>query len=171
MVSSLTPTSAAFIDSCPFPVNTRCIYYRIKETQTDEANVTLCPILDFANHDWRHSHIRPVSGPDIRDARPKAKHAFRFIATEHIAEVAVDHEVCLRYGGHSNQNLFVEYGFVNAVSDGEMESGIYPAEADVETIVVGLFEGRGTIGSWMKTILEDEGYWGCVPRDTGSFAC
>lgn len=148
---------------CPFfPVNTRCIYYRIKESRKDEANVTLCPILDFANHYWYHSHIQPVSDSITWNARPKAKEGFQFLATDHIAEVDVGKEVCLRYGGHPNQSLFVEYGFVNAVSNEEMESGAYPAEVDVQSIVVDLFGGLGTTGSWMQTVLENEGYWGYV---------
>ncbi|KAF9653109.1 SET domain-containing protein [Thelephora ganbajun] len=141
-------------------VNTRCIYYRIKEKRTDEANVTLCPILDFANHNWHRSHIQPVSDSEIWNTRSKVKDAFQFLTTEHITEVEVDGEVYLRYGAHSNQSLFVEYGFVNVVSNEDMESGTYPAEVDVQPIVVGLFNGRGNIGTWMQTILENEGYWG-----------
>ena len=85
-------------------------------------------------------------------------------------EVEVDREVCLRYGGHSNQSLFVEYGFVNCVSNEDMRSGTYPAEVDVQAIVADLFNGRGSVGTWMQTILEDEGYWGCVLRDTENSA-
>lgn len=77
----------------------------------------------------------------------------------------------MRYGGHSNQSLFVEYGFVNPVSNEDMKSGTYPAEVDVQAIVVDLFQGRGSIGTWMQAILENEGYWGCVPRDTEHFVC
>ena len=156
---------------CPFfPVNTRCIYYRIKEKSTDEANITLCPILDFANHYWRHSHVQPVSDPDIWGVRSKVTGAFQFLAAEHAKEVEVNGEVCLRYGGHSNQSLFVEYGFVNAVSDVDMRSGEYPAEVDVQHIVVDLIKGRGIIGTWMQAILKGEGYWGCVSHDTECFA-
>lgn len=164
MVSFQISHRATSIDPVPFSVNTRCIYYRIKETRTDEANVTLCPILDFANHDWHRSHIQPVSDSDIWNTRPKAKDNFQFLATEHITKVGVGEEVCLRYGGHSNQSLFVEYGFVNAVSNEDMESGTYPAEVDVQTIVTGLFERQGVMGSWMQSVLEGEGYWGCVLR-------
>jgi len=145
-----------------FPVNTRCIYYRIKEKQTDEANVTLCPILDFANHVWHHSHIQPVSDSGILNTSSKAKDAFRFLATDYIAGAEVDEEVCLRYGGHSNQSLFVEYGFVNLVSNEDMKLGTYPAEVDVQPIVANLFEKLGSVGTWMQTVLESEGYWGCV---------
>lgn len=90
--------------------------------------------------------------------------------TEHVKEVEVNGEVCLRYGGHSNQSLFVEYGFVNVVSDADMRSGEYPAEVDVRHIVVKLFRERGTIGTWMQAILKGEGYWGCVLRDAECFA-
>lgn len=75
----------------------------------------------------------------------------------------------MRYGGHPNQSLFVEYGFVNFISDEGMKSGIYPAEVDVQPIVVDLFKGQGSVGTWMQTILESEGYWGCVPRGTEHF--
>ena len=74
----------------------------------------------------------------------------------------VDGEIFLRYGGHSNQTLFAEYGFVNIVSNEDMKSGTYPAEVDVQSIVVELFEGQGSVGTWLQTILEKEGYWGCV---------
>lgn len=151
------------------PVNTRCIYYRLKESGKDEANITLCPILDFANHDWYNSYIRPVFDSDIWNTRPRAKDGFQFLATEHIREVEVGKEIYLRYGGNSNQDLFVEYGFVNAVSNEEMVSGTYPAEVDVQAIMVDLFEGRGTVGSWMRTILEKEGYWGYVQRESWMF--
>lgn len=141
-------------------VNTRCIFYQIRETLVDEANVTLCPILDFANHDWHHSHIQPVCRSDARDTRLKPKCAFQFLATEHIASVGVGEEVCLRYGGHSNQSLFVEYGFVNVIPSEKMESGVYPAEVDVQAIVTSLFETRGVLGSWLRKTIENEGYWG-----------
>lgn len=148
---------------CLFPpVNTRCIYYRIKEKQTDEANVTLCPILDFANHAWYHSHIQPASDSEIWNARSKTKDAFQFLATDHITGVEVGGEIGLRYGGHSNQSLFIEYGFVNLVLGEDMKSGTYPAEIDLQPIVVGLFKDLGSVGAWMQTILENEGYWGCV---------
>lgn len=165
MVSFPIFGDTASIDSVFFlPVNTRCIYYRINEKRTDEANIALCPILDFANHHWHHSHVQPVSDSDIWNTCSKAKDAFQFLATEHIVEVKVDGEVCLRYGGHSNQSLFVEYGFVNSALKEDMKFGRYPAEVDVQSIVVGLFEARGTIGSWMQAILKNEGYWGCVRR-------
>jgi len=152
-----------------FPVNTRCIYYRIKENRADEANVTLCPILDFANHDWHDSHIQPVSDYGVWNTRSKARDTFQFLATKRIAEVEVDGEVCLKYGGHSNQSLFAEYGFVNVVSNEDMESGTYPTEVDVQAIVVDLFKGWGCVGTWMQTTLENEGYWGWVPRNTEHF--
>ena len=138
---------------------------RIKETPTDEANVTLCPILDFSNHDWRHSHVRPVFSSRIWSTRPKAEVPFQFLATENLEEMEVGKEICLRYGGHSNQRLFVEYGFVNTVSNEDMESGTYPAEADVQAIVIDLFERQGAVGLWMRRILENEGYWGWVSHE------
>lgn len=152
-----------------FPVNTRCIYYRIKESRKDEANVTLCPILDFANHDWYISHIQPVSDSDVWSTRPKVKGGFQFLANKFITEMKIGKEICLRYGGHSNQNLFIEYGFVNAVTNEEMKSGTYPAEVDVQLIMVDLIEGRKAIGPWIQKILENEGYWGCVRRNLWMF--
>lgn len=81
----------------------------------------------------------------------------------------VGKEVCLRYGSHSNQSLFVEYGFINPVSNEEMESGTYPAEVDMQALMIDLFEERGAVGSWMQKILENEGYWGYVQRELWNF--
>ena len=115
--------------------------------------------------------MRPVSDSDSWNVRSKAKDPFQFLATEHIAEVDVDKEICLRYGGHSNQSLFVEYGFANVASCEDMKSGKYPAEVDVQPIVVDLFKGKGSVGTWMQTILKNEGYWGYASRGTESSVC
>lgn len=67
--------------------------------------------------------------------------------------------MCLRYGGHANRVLFVEYGFVNApIGDGEGEG-----EVDVQDLVEDVFrEGDVGVAKLMKGVLEDEGYWGYI---------
>jgi len=67
-------------------------------------------------------------------------------------------EVFLTYGSHPNRTLFVEYGFVNKPpGKGEITDG----EVDVQDIVESLILEQG-FGTCVKSILEDEGYWGSV---------
>jgi hypothetical protein len=70
-------------------------------------------------------------------------------------------ELFLRYGAHTNQFLFVEYGFVNPAplsldSSQENTYGSIDISADVE----GLFCSLGSVGEQMRAALEEEGYWG-----------
>jgi len=74
--------------------------------------------------------------------------------------IARDQEVTLRYGWHPNRTLFVEYGFVNAITSEELMSGAYPGEVNVQDIVTRLMDGRGETGAFVKGTLDTEGYWG-----------
>lgn len=139
-------------------VNTRCIYYRLKASKEDPDNLTLCPILDFANHTPNGPHMTPVpSEADIWDTAPVKPigKGFRFLSP---ADVSVQEgkEIFLAYGAHPNRTLFVEYGFVNK-SFGEVE--ITDGEVDVQDVMESLILDHKS-GVFVKSILEDEGYWG-----------
>ncbi|KAG1772659.1 hypothetical protein EDD22DRAFT_859575 [Suillus occidentalis] len=139
-------------------VNTRCIYYRLKASREDPDNLTLCPILDFANHTPNGPHMTPVpSEADIWDTAPVKLigKGFRFLSP---ADVSVQEgkEIFLAYGAHPNRTLFVEYGFVNKSLD---EVEITEGEVDVQDVVESLILDHKS-GAFVKSILEDEGYWG-----------
>lgn len=103
----------------------------------------------------------PVSNAEIWSKAPSVKQGdeFSFLGFEKAA-IEPGQEIYLTYGSHSNHILFVEYGFINNISENSIRSGEYPAEVDVQQIMEGMFESQGEIGSWMKEVLEDEGYWG-----------
>ncbi|KAG0707784.1 hypothetical protein DFH29DRAFT_597776 [Suillus ampliporus] len=139
-------------------VNTRCIFYRLKSSKEDPDNLTLCPILDFANHTSIGSHMTLVpSEADIWDTAPVKSigKGFRFLSPAD-ASLQEGEEVFLTYGGHPNRTLFVEYGFVNK-SLGEAE--IVDGEVDVQDVVESLILDHKS-GAFVKSVLEDEGYWG-----------
>ncbi|KAG1875332.1 hypothetical protein C8R48DRAFT_592360 [Suillus tomentosus] len=139
------------------PVNTRCIYYRLKASKEDPDNLTLCPILDFANHtpNGLHSMTPALSEADIWDSAPVKQIGFRFLSPAD-ASVQEGEEIFLAYGAHPNRTLFVEYGFVNE-SLGNVE--IADGEVDVQDVVESLILDHKS-GVFVKSVLEDEGYWG-----------
>ncbi|KAG1731897.1 hypothetical protein EDB19DRAFT_1896846 [Suillus lakei] len=129
-------------------VNTRCIYYRLKASKEDPDNLTLCPILDFANHAPNGLHMTPVpSEADIWDTAPIKSIGKGFRRAK---------EIFLTYGVHPNRTLFVEYGFVNKSSD---DAEITDGEVDVQDVVESLILDHKS-GVFVKSVLEDEGYWG-----------
>ncbi|KAG1756803.1 uncharacterized protein EDB91DRAFT_1233525 [Suillus paluster] len=139
-------------------VNTRCIYYRLKPSKEDPDNLTLCPILDFANHTPNGLHMTPVpSEADIWDTAPVKPigKGFRFVspADESVQE---GEEIFLTYGAHPNRTLFIEYGFVNKSS---AEPDVTDGEVDVQDVVESLILDQKS-GAFVKSVLEDEGYWG-----------
>jgi hypothetical protein len=69
-------------------------------------------------------------------------------------------EIYLCYGAHANRTLFVEYGFINELPEAAAMSDEYNGEVDVQDIIEQLYEDKGALGMWMKSILEDNGYWG-----------
>jgi len=85
---------------------------------------------------------------------------FEFLSTtDHPIEQG--QELYLQYGHHSNRALFTEYGFVNRVSTTAVASGQFSGEIDVQALVEVLFLSRGgSLRDLLRTILEDEGYWG-----------
>lgn len=124
--------------------------------------MTLCPILDFANHTAISPHTmpKPTNG-EIWDTGPLGKKTgeqFILLAPS-TAPTAVGDEIYLRYGMHSNATLFAEYGFVMA-SDEQSET--FSEELELQGPIESLFKGRGEVGQWMKECLIAEGYWGWV---------
>lgn len=69
-------------------------------------------------------------------------------------------ELYLTYGAHSNRTLFVDYGFVNEISEEILLRGDVHGESDVEHAIECLFKARGKLGTWMQEVLSNEGYWG-----------
>ncbi|KAF8798009.1 SET domain-containing protein [Phlegmacium glaucopus] len=136
-------------------VNTRCIYHRLARSRSDPDNMTLCPILDFANHAANPPYTLPRASPaDIWHIAPPMKHKFGHdftLLSPSVSVTSPDAELFLKYGSHPNSTLFTEYGFVELNSEGEIMLD-YAVEA--------LFKLRGRVGLWMKDILVSEGYWG-----------
>ncbi|CAA7271714.1 unnamed protein product [Cyclocybe aegerita] len=124
--------------------------------------MTLCPILDFANH---HMTI-PSASPEATQAKlwntgpaPKRKFGDNFTLCSPSVHVVAGQELFLKYGAHAKSTLFVEYGFVDVV-DWEAPEEETGGEIEVDTYVETLFDQRGELGLWMKDILAKEGYWG-----------
>jgi hypothetical protein len=142
-------------------VNTRCIYHRIKTTRSDSDNLTLCPIVDFANHRPSPPHMQPrATQADIFDVAPRARLGEPFALLAPAGQkVQAGDELFLQYGKHSNRSLFVEYGFVNHFADGDIAEGRFEGDVNLQDIMEELFQSRGPVGEWMTTILREEGYW------------
>lgn len=137
-------------------MNTRCIYHRITRSRSDPNNMTLCPILDFANHTANPPYTLPQTSPaDIwDDIAPPMKHKFGHdftLLSPSVSVTSLDSQLFLKYGSHPNSTLFAEYGFAEPNSEGEvlLDFAIDP-----------LFTLRGHVGLWMKDILIAERYWG-----------
>ncbi|KAI0798047.1 SET domain-containing protein [Abortiporus biennis] len=164
---NLCPDNDTFIEDYLWAwlnVNTRCIYYRLDSSPSSTINLTLCPVLDFANHTPKQTNIVP-SLPSNQPTAPGSRKPLG-VGGDYIftlskeTPVKQDQEIFLRYGGHCNRALVVEYGFVNLFSEDTIAKGDVDAEIDVEDLVEKLFESRGACGEWMKGILDYEGYWG-----------
>jgi len=139
-------------------VNTRCIHYRIDPSLSSPKNMTLCPVLDFANHTPRHSDIVPV----LRSS----EHSYA-LGGDYVFKASPEHkllggsEIFLCYGGHANRTLFTEYGFVNKWEEGTVENGPFDGEVDVQDLVEGILrQADPATAGQTKQVLEEEGYWG-----------
>ncbi|KAI1795938.1 SET domain-containing protein [Ganoderma leucocontextum] len=141
-------------------VNTRCIFYRIRANRADPDNLTLCPVLDFANHSNCRTHIFPVIDSEVWGVVTKKPSKYFVFFGPSQDPIVKGQELYLQYGDHSNSFLFSEYGFVNGFSEGAHKSGAYSGQVDVQELVEGLFVEKGSLGTRMKSTLEDEGYWG-----------
>jgi len=137
-------------------VNTRCIYHRLKGTRSHPDNLTLCPILDFANHTVDGPCMTPrLSAAERANAPPVPKLGDPLTLLSPPTPTKPGEELYLTYGAHSNKTLFVEYGFVVPCAPDDPR-----AEVDVQDIVEPLFESQGNDGAAKKKMLQDSGYWG-----------
>ncbi|KAJ6547545.1 hypothetical protein B0H19DRAFT_954756 [Mycena capillaripes] len=138
------------------PVNTRCIYHRLKGTRSHPDNLTLCPILDFANHTVTSPCMTPrLSNAERANAPPIPRLGDPLTLLSPATSTKPNEELYLTYGAHSNRTLFIEYGFVVPCAPDDPR-----AEVDVQDIVEPLFENREDEGAVKKKMLEDSGYWG-----------
>ncbi|KAG8806156.1 hypothetical protein FRC17_005151 [Serendipita sp. 399] len=102
----------------------------------------MCPLLDFANHslsatNFNNSEYRQAGHPIPTMIAPdRGLHS--------------GEQVYLLYGYHSNQTLFVEYGFTAPMS---------PLELSIDWHVTALFK-QADNGNEKKALLEARGYWG-----------
>ncbi|KAG8906054.1 hypothetical protein FRB99_007711 [Tulasnella sp. 403] len=133
-------------------VNTRCIHYSLDGSNTKRSlkdiDLTLCPIIDFANHTIIHRRAaqvtRKANGSLVLRSPPQ--------------EMKKGEEILLHYNSNSNATLFAEYGFViprPTVEDDDMIPG---ADINVDDIVESLFTDQE--GMCKKGIIESRGYWG-----------
>lgn len=135
-------------------VNTRCLYLRLFTEDFEHSNLTLAPIVDFANH---------ASSPNLPSLQPlvlentnaKKRRVFReidkFTFCSPLLPVKAKDELFLKYGDHCNKTLFTEYGFVDPGSVGD-------GEVDVADVVNELIRGANDSRGNLKRFLEDYGY-------------
>lgn len=154
-------------------VNTRSIYYAIRGADPEKDCLTLCPILDFANHNETSSQITPVNEPPLRTAGSRTltgDFTFQSCLDTTIEE---GQQLFLRYGGHSNRTLFAEYGFVNRFKLQSIMHGQFRGEVDVQDLVeeyllalkpiesgLGSRRVSSNLEQWLTSTLQEEGYWG-----------
>jgi len=121
--------------------------------------MTLCPILDFANHTAISPFVFPkATHGELWDTGPSPKRKFGddfTLLAPTDGFTAAGTQLYLRYGLHTNATLFTEYGFVNRGPREDVSD-----EAILDSLVEDMFQRRGELGEWMKTVLTDEGYWG-----------
>lgn len=168
--SAFHPDNHSLIEDCLWAwlnVNTRCIYYQLDPSPSAPENLTLCPVLDFANHRPNDTHIVPVlpsslfppSPGSFSKGRRNLGGDYMFISSSE-TPVNKDDELFLRYGSHSNRMLFVEYGFVNTWSKGACASGEFNGDVDLQDVVEEVLISKGAVGRLLREVLEEEGYWG-----------
>ncbi|KAG8743162.1 hypothetical protein FRC12_015113 [Ceratobasidium sp. 428] len=124
-------------------VNTRCLYHDLGLLRSED-NITMCPLLDFANHTPLQSMSITQDGFALCDG-------MAFSSSTHLQP---GEEVYLRYGGHSNALLFAEYGFVFPTNTGDARAEI-SIDSDVEELLksCGDYEAKAQL-------LKDRNYWG-----------
>ncbi|KIK59906.1 hypothetical protein GYMLUDRAFT_261879 [Collybiopsis luxurians FD-317 M1] len=134
-------------------VNTRCIYYQVKNSPSDPDNLTLCPILDFANHTSHLPCMNPLSAG--RTSVTNVDRGLSVLSPD--TSVDAESELYLKYGSHCNRVLFAEYGFV--LDPASIPEDQRVLEVKVDDLVQDYISKKGESGLWMKEILETENYW------------
>ncbi|KAF8605173.1 SET domain-containing protein [Ceratobasidium sp. AG-I] len=126
-------------------VNTRCLYHQLGFVDSGN-NITMCPLLDFANHTSSASISVTQDEFALLDG----------MAFSSAIMLRLDDEVYLRYGAHSNAVLFSEYGFVipfnrdnTHIVDGEIL-----IDPDVEELLQSSEYSEQKI-----QLLKDRNYW------------
>ncbi|EJD05890.1 SET domain-containing protein [Fomitiporia mediterranea MF3/22] len=106
-------------------VNTRSLYADLFNRNLPQSNLTLCPVIDFANHTasssvpyavWKDRPSKVLSRP-----RGPSKHANDYTFLPPKQGLGQGEELLIQYGKHSNRRLFAEYGFVDENADKEAD--------------------------------------------------
>ncbi|CAE6449742.1 unnamed protein product [Rhizoctonia solani] len=126
-------------------VNTRCLYHSLDYMQSSD-NVTMCPILDFANH-------TPTDSLSITQEEFALGDGMAFSASGPINK---GDQIYLRYGGHPGAFLFSEYGFVLPL--GLKDTHITDGEIVVDFDVEELFRCAQDF-KLKEELLKDRNYW------------
>lgn len=131
--------------------------------------MTLCPILDFANHAPERTSIIPVLSSSAHPPAPRrSKSKSKLFGGDYVFNssnertIAKGEELFLKYGSHSNHKLFCEYGFVNGWREGDCLRGDFFGDVSVENYIVNSLFSKisKAINSWLEETLKEEGYWG-----------
>ncbi|KAI0031839.1 hypothetical protein K488DRAFT_71128 [Vararia minispora EC-137] len=140
-------------------VNTRDLYHDLGRRRDD--NISLCPVFDYANHVWTGATMSPSRKDSGVWGNPGNASQASLVCSSLEKPLGKDEELLLTYGAHSNSILFVEYGFVNVVSEADIAAGLYIAEATVDEIVYDLILrcGGDALLLVVREALEQEGYW------------
>ncbi|CAE6521978.1 unnamed protein product [Rhizoctonia solani] len=127
-------------------VNTRCLYHSLGFMQSSD-NVTMCPILDFANHTSVDSLSITQDEFALGDG----------MAFSTLGPVQKGDQIYLRYGYHSNAFLFSEYGFVSPLDlkDMHIANGETAVDPDIEELIRGAKEFE-----LKEELLRGRNYWG-----------
>ena len=121
-------------------VNTRSVHHILMHDQRDPSNLSLCPILDLANHHFDSDRAMTSQPIPVFRSPPGC-------------ELKSGDEVFLKYGAHSNEFLFQHYGFV---CEGETERWMGVDEAFDHVVMAGRSaEGRRRI----EDLLQEANYW------------
>jgi hypothetical protein len=126
-------------------VNTRCLFYSLTAQHASEDNITLCPLLDYANHSF--------TAPNVNTARLRERgYPIPTFLSPPDLTLEQGEQIFLYYGSHPRCTLFTEYGFVDVGA---------PIEVSVDDLIEWLFENAED-GSEKRKLLEGHGYWGFV---------
>ena len=121
-------------------VNTRSVYHDLIQNQRNPDNLSLCPILDLANHHFD-------------DGRATTRHPIPTFHSPSECHLKQGDEVFLKYGTHSNPFLFQHYGFV---CDGEMEKSISVDDA-FDRVILSVRSAKSR--ERIEALLQEADYW------------